>query len=169
MFFLFTAPIAYSLFVTRWYFCEEIRVVIIVGCRAPRRDEETTASDFTGYPRSVACNVSLRTGWFCPLVELGGSCWEEQAQTQTSKKLILTIPKCEMLSGNKAQIKLISHNTNSMKMEFKAVIQASAYSLFETLSWELLYIVLFSAFFYTNECLHYLRRATKHTADYTPS
>lgn len=112
MFFSFNGAIAWSLFVTEGYFCEEIIGIVIVRCRAPRRDKETTAFAFTEYPRSAVFDASIGHN-FCPLTE--GYCWEEQTQTQTCRKTIFSIQKCEMFFGNKAQIKLFPHNINPMK------------------------------------------------------
>lgn len=78
MVYYFNDAIAWSLFVTEGYFSEQIIGIVIVRCRAPRRNKETTAFAFTGYPSSAVFEASIGHN-FCPLTE--GYCWEEQAQT----------------------------------------------------------------------------------------
>lgn len=69
VFFSFSDPIAWSLFVTVGYFCEEIIGTVVVECRAPRRVKGTTAFAFTGYPRSAVFVASTGHN-FCPLREV---------------------------------------------------------------------------------------------------
>lgn len=60
MFFYFNGPIAWSLLVTEGYFCEEIIGIVIVRCRAPRRDKET-AFAFAGYQGMLSLMPPLDT------------------------------------------------------------------------------------------------------------
>lgn len=148
MSFVFTGLTAWPFFVTEIYFWGEIIIILIVRCRALRkwwlcRHWVSTA---------CCCSASFSRSHFCPLVELGGGSWEEQAQTcWTTKRLLLSMPKCEMLARNEAQIKQILCNASFRKIKLKPVSQVSFYLkfYFENKS---TWVALLSTIFCANKC-----------------